>query len=183
MKRTFLRTATIVCLPMLLSSCLLMAPYHGQVLNSRTESIPFQAWTSEPGATLKVECMPTNRFGPEISSRGSWSQFTTVSGSSDATRDLVGARRYSASKMMSLPQSCWYFNQNGWYYTSVRVLHDDYWGEDSFDYFALDRDGINCTANSVSTTGNQMQWLIDDCHREYRNSDRAVKWITMRAQS
>ena len=184
MKRTFLRAISFTSLPLLLSSCLLIAPYHGQILNSRTDSIPFQAWSNAPSAMLKVECMPTNRFGPERSPHGSWTQFTTVSGSSDATRDLRGSLRYSASKMMSLPQSCWYLNQrNGWYYTSLRVLHEDYMGDEEFSYFTLNRDGINCTTSSVSTSGYQLQWLSDGCQQKYSDSNTAIKWIVISTQS
>jgi len=179
MKASALTTAT-----MLLSGCLLITPYNNQVLSSRSSSIPFQAWTTQSGATLKVECMPTNRFGPDISSHGSWSQITTVTSSDDATRDLTGARRYSASKMMTLPQSCWYQNRsNGWYYSSIRVLQDDYLNADTFEYYTLNRSGIDCTAESVSTSGNHLRWLSDACQRKYSNSSNSIKWIVIRTDA
>lgn len=183
MKTTISRLSIIAGASLFLSGCLLITPYSDQVLSSRTADFPFQAWSSDPGATLKVDCMPTNRYGPEASSHGDWTPVTTVSSSNDASSDLFGRNQYSASKSMSLPRSCWYWNRyNRWYYTSVRVSQDDYGNEDNFEYFTLDREGINCVASSVSTSGNFLQWSNDRCQQRYPGSERSVRWIVMRTQ-
>ena len=149
---------TLLAALLSLSGCLLTTPHHGTVLSSRTATVPFQAWTTKSGDALRVECMPTNRFGPDISSHGPWSSIGTLPISDDASRDSYGARMRSASASLSLPESCWYLNgSNGWYYTSVRVLQSDYMSNADYSFYNLakqgDRDDPACVGEAVGRTG------------------------------
>ena len=169
-----------------LSGCLPISPFNNQVLTSRTADVPFQAWTAKSGDALRVACMPTNRYGPEISSHGSWSQFATLPVSDDASLDLSGARMYGASDELSLPESCWYPNQsNGWHYTSVRVLQSDYLSAESYSFFTLDEPGsgsdLECVGREVGRTGSWTVWLAARCHNRY-TSGGAVPWLVLRTQ-
>jgi len=170
-----------------LTGCLLISPNHGQVLSSRTADVPFQAWTAKTGGALNVECMPTNRYGPDISSHGSWSQFATLPVSDDASRDLSGGRMYSASDTLSLPESCWYRNRsNGWYYTSVRVIQSDYLSEASYEFYNAvkteTRDDPECIGREVGRTGSWTAWASTSCYHRY-TSGSPVKWLVMRTQN
>jgi len=175
-----------------LSGCLLTSPHHGTVLSSRTAAVPFQAWTTKTDDTLRVECMPTNRFGTDISSYGSWSQFGTLGVSDEASRDSYGARMYSASASLSLPESCWYLNRsNGWYYTSVRVLQSDYAGFPDFvstpDYAFVNlvksgtRDDPACVGEEVGRSGSWSSWYSTSCFHRYTSGD-PVRWLVLRAE-
>lgn len=165
-----------------LGGCLLISPYHGQILTSRTQELPFQAWSTQANATLKVECMRTNRFGPYTSSHGPWTQVTTITSSVSGSRDLNGLKIYSASKNISLPESCWYLNNsNQWYYTSLRIIQENYLLEDDYNYYTLDRDGVSCTGESVGTSGSWTGWLNDSCHKQY-TSGTPTRWLVMRTQ-
>lgn len=182
---TMYKTLRICCALLLavsLGGCLLINPYHGQVLSTRTQSLPFQAWTASTGGSMLVECMPTNRFGPETSPHGSWTQIDTVPISTSASRDLSGGLMYSASKTISLPQSCWYLNSsNGWYYSSLRVIQTNYFNSPRYEYFTVDRAGVECTGSSVGEKGVWTAWSEDGCNRKYTNGN-PVRWITMRTQ-
>ncbi len=174
-----LRILFAVSLTALLGGCLLISPYNGQILTSRTQTLPFQAWTISAGDTLRVECMPTNRFGPEVSPHGSWSEIGTVPASDDASRDLSGNLMYSASKSISLPESCWYLNQsNNWYYTSLRVKLS---GSSSY-FYTVDRDGVGCAAASVADRGVWIGWHQDKCYQQYSGGTGSVLFIVMRTQ-
>lgn len=178
-----IRIFAVLLLTSILGGCLLLSPYHGQTLTSRTQYIPFQAWTTLPYGSLQVECMPTNRFGPDYSSHGPWSQIDTLPISSEASRDLNRLKSYSASKAISLPDSCWYLNaHNNWYYSSIRILQPNYLNKPLFEYYTVDRDGIECVSESVGKTGSWASWLDDGCHHQYSNSNNATNWITIRTQ-
>lgn len=176
------RAFTALLLTWLLSGCLLLSPYHGQTISSRTEAIPFQAWTTLASGSLQVECMPTNRFGPS-SSHGPWAQIDTLPISQDASLDLNKSRAYSASKAISLPESCWYLNQsNNWYYSSIRVLQPNYLNSPLFEFYTVDREGVKCTGESVGRSGTWVSWLTDACYKQYSNSSNALYWVTIRTQ-
>ena len=177
---------TRLCLTMLacagLGGCLLTSPYHGMVLTSRTQAIPFQAWSVESDGTMRIECMQSNRFGPESSPVGSWHQIGTLPISEDASRDLSSGKIYSASGSQRLPDSCWYHNRsNGWYYTSLRVIQTDYLNQPNFEYTTLDRDGVTCTAEAIGARGIWTAWSTSGCQRKYTNG-MAVPWIVIRTE-
>lgn len=166
-----------------LSGCLLTSPYHNQVLSSRTQAIPFQAWSVESGGTMRIECMKTNRFGPEITSYGPWQAAGNLPISADASRDLDGVKAYSASRELALPESCWYLNRNnGWYYTSLRVIQTDYLNRPEAAFFTLDRDGVTCAGEAVGDRGSWLAWSSAGCHQKYSNGD-SLHWITLRTES
>lgn len=177
---------TLLAALLSLSGCLLTTPHHGTVLPSRTEAVPFQAWTTKSGNALRVQCMPTNRFGPDISSHGPWSLIGRLPVSGKASRDSNGARMHSASASLSLPESCWYLNRaNGWYYTSVRVRQSNYLSEANYSFYNLvkqgERDDPACVGEAVGRTGNWSAWLSTSCYHRY-SSGKPVRWIVMRTK-
>ena len=179
--RSVLATATIG-----LSGCLLISPYSGQVIPSRTADVPFQAWTSKSGGVLSVECMPTNRFGPEVSPYGSWSQFATLPVSDDPSLDSRGAKMYSASRTLSLPESCWYPNRsNGRHYTSIRVNQSDYIGSESYSFLTLEGPGsgsdLECVGRETGRSGGWLGWLDAPCHNRNVSGD-ATRWVILVAE-
>jgi len=160
---------------------MLLNPFHGQVLSERSESIPFQAWTLKSNGALRVECMPTNRYGPGISSHGPWSQISTIPISTSPSLDRFGNKAYSAAKNIVLPDSCWYKNQsNGWYYTSLRVIQDDYNNEEEYNYMTVDFEGGKCAVEQVHLQG----WgYAPNCARTYSNTNGKIPHLTIRTQN
>jgi len=177
------RVSLTLALVFTLSGCLLISPYHGKVLTSRTASIPFQSWTTNKSTPLRVECMRTNRFGPDTTSYGPWHEISTIPVSISASRDLKGGIMYSASKEITLPDSCWYRNgSNGWYYTSLRILQENGNSGNDAQFHTVDRDGIRCVAESVADKGSWIAWVSDSCFFSYPNGD-ATRWMVMRTNS
>jgi len=164
-----------------LSGCLLLNPFHGQELSDRSEVIPFQAWTTKSNGTLKVECMPTNRYGPEISSYGSWAQVTTIPISTSPSLDRLSNAAYSAAKDIVLPDSCWYYNRTySKYYTSLRVIQNDYLDQENYEYMTVDLDGGKCAVEQTYLRG---LGYAPNCARSYSNSSTKVTYMTLVTQN
>ncbi len=178
------KTASLLFLSIFtLSGCLVISPYNNQVLTSRSQTIPFQAWAQKNTHPLRVECMPTNRYGPEISSHGDWTQIGTIPVSQSASLDLNGSAMYSAAKKMSLPESCWHQNgSNHWYYSSIRILQEVDGSSADTHFHTVDREGVRCVGESVADNGGWAAWLTNKCYLKY-STGNAIKWMVIRTDT
>jgi len=143
-----------------LQGCLLLSPFDAQKIATIDTPVTFTLATGSLNP-IKLECMKTARWGPELSPRGPWQEVTHINVPNTSTSASV----FTVSEDV-------YKARPDEYITSVRVSQQGY-----IDYYTLDEDGLGCV--TASLPNGLTAWIEEECHRQYTNGTPIYEWVRL----
>ncbi len=109
-------------------------PYHGQIVDNRSDPVDIELWATAPNTTVTVEC------GAGILS----TSFTHVKTFTSSTTALGSTQKvYAAGGHVTLPSSCWDIYHGLWA-TRMRFK------QGSNSMLVFDQEGLDCLFDSIA---------------------------------
>lgn len=179
MKNLF-RIMFVTVVSTLLSACLLTSPVHNQVIETTSTEFQLAVWTFDDNAGVVVGCKPSAWASGATGFNLLYSyHVASDSSNSEGWIDTTGTRAYRIDPMISLPEECWVYHQDGRYYTQMLVIDHSFYPGPIPKIHTLDQAGYECVVGSIAVSGKWASWMNNNCHRRDASTNEPVQWITL----
>lgn len=165
-----------------LSGCLIISPYWNQEFASHTNSVPLQAFTTSPSEVVNFQCAKASHGGLyPFGSSPTWINITNITSAAAASYDPSGGQMYGAGTSTVLPASCWRQDPaNSIYYTAVRARPAS---DSSTAFVTFNKAGLECLGRENGKLASWFGGYIKNCYQTYSNSNTAIPYVIIRANT